>query len=55
MRHEKPPITARQLMALLEQLPEDKKDLVVWSEGCDCDGEAAGILVDDDRILLFRA
>jgi hypothetical protein len=35
-----PPITVAQLIELLKQQPQD---LIVMSEGCDCEGEAGGV------------
>lgn len=37
----------RELIAKLEALPEEQKDLPVYTEGCDCSGPANGVEVHD--------
>jgi hypothetical protein len=41
---------------LIEKLQQVRQDAEVWTEGCDCDGDCAFVVVQDDGdILLARS
>lgn len=47
-------LTVGNLLKALRAIPKEGYDYIVLSEGCDCDGAAAGFVVDtDDRTLLI--
>lgn len=44
--YEEPKVmTARELLRALETLTEEQKDLPVYTQGCDCDGDLKGVEV----------
>lgn len=43
-------MTVHQLIAALQALPDDQKDLLVLAEGCDCYGEAQSVVVSPNGI-----
>jgi hypothetical protein len=47
-------ISGERLIELLMALTPEQRQLPVYSEGCDCYGEAKGIAVQDDFILVER-
>lgn len=40
-------LTVAELIRLLQGMPQEA---LVWTEGCDCEGEANGVYYDDDGI-----
>lgn len=47
------PLTTKELIAELQKWPEDA---FVWTEGCDCYGEAGGVEYhkEDNTVLITR-
>lgn len=44
-------LTVAQLIAELQKMPPDA---LVHTEGCDCNGEAASVILDKDLVLIIR-
>lgn len=49
------PLSVNALIEKLTALTPEQRDLPVWSEGCDCSGEAFGIHVADEAVHITRA
>lgn len=45
-------MTVRELIAELQECDMDRD---VWTEGCDCYGEAAAVMADDDEPFVLIA
>jgi hypothetical protein len=47
-------MTGRELLAILQWMPDASLDLPVYADGCDCVGEAAGVSFDVASITVMR-
>lgn len=46
-------VTVRELVDMLQKLPDRYKNMSAFVEGCDCEGDCCGIQVDEDQGVLF--
>ncbi len=47
-------MTGQQLMEALQGMTASELALPVVTEGCDCDGKAGSVVVENDRIYIER-
>jgi hypothetical protein len=48
-------MTVRELVKILTELPEDKKDFEILTQGCDCDGDVGKVTVYKEYVYLERS